>query len=296
MDELQGPFVRKLDALGFLQTADRAALASIEADAQHVPSGTDLIRDGDRAQGMIVVVEGYACRYKLRKNGRRQIIAYLVPGDVCGLDALGLDRMDHTIGTLSNCRIARVDPDVVRNLRRRPAVAQALKTAARVDEARLRVWLVNLGCRLAVERLAHLFCELFMRLREVGLVNGNSYLLPVIQHDLADTTGMTPVHVNRSLGALRRAGLIARKGRHLTILDLPRLMAVAEFEPGYLQVGKRTADGRDRIILKGATNLSVTGSPSVLDLVPSQDPLAAFFLIGRRREPLRGRPRRWAIL
>lgn len=273
MDELHGPFVRKLNALGFLQSADRAALAAIEAGAHDVPSGTDLIRDGGRAEGMIVVVEGYACRYKLRKNGRRQIIAYLVPGDVCDLGALGLDRMDHAIGTLSNCRIARVGPDVVSNLRRRPAVAQALQTAARVDEARLRVWLVSLGCRSAVERLAHLFCELFVRLREVGLVNGNSYLLPVIQHDLADTTGMTPVHVNRSLGALRRDGLIARKGKHLTILDLPRLMAVGEFDPSYLQAGKRTADRRDRIILDGTANLSVTASPSALDLVPSQDSL-----------------------
>ncbi|UYW33148.1 Crp/Fnr family transcriptional regulator [Methylorubrum extorquens] len=237
MDELHRPFVRKLDALAPLHAADKVALAAIEADAQHFPSGTDLIPDGGRAEGMIVLVEGYACRYKLRKNGRRQIIAYLVPGDVCDLDALGLDRMDHAIGTHSNCRVTRVEPNVVSDLRRRPAVAQALQTAARVDEARLRVWLVNLGCRSAVERLAHLFCELFMRLREVGLVNGNSYLLPVIQHDLADTTGMTPVHVNRSLGALRRAGLIARKGKHLTVLDLPRLMAVAEFDPGYLQLG-----------------------------------------------------------
>lgn len=273
MDQLHGPFVRKLDALGPLHTADKIALTAIEAGAHYVPSGTDLIRDGGRAEGMIVVLEGCACRYKLRKNGRRQIIAYLVPGDVCDLDALGLDRMDHAIGTLSNCRVTRVGPDVVSDLRRRPAVAQALQTAARVDEARLRVWLVNLGCRSAVERLAHLFCELFVRLRDVGLVNGNSYLLPVIQHDLADTTGMTPVHVNRSLGALRRAGLIAHKGKHLTILDLPRLMAVAEFDPGYLQAGKRTVDRRDRIILDGTTHLSVTGSPPAFGLVPSQDPL-----------------------
>lgn len=273
MDELHGPFVRKLDALGPLHAADKVALAAIEVGAQHVPSGTDLIRDGDRAEGMVVVLEGYACRYKLRKNGTRQIIAYLVPGDVCDLGALGLDRMDHAIGTLSNCRVTRVGPDVVSDLRRRPAVAQALETAARVDEARLRVWLVNLGCRSAVERLAHLFCELFVRLRKVGLVNGNSYLLPVIQYDLADTTGITPVHVNRSLGALRRAGLIARKGKHLTILDLPRLMSVGEFDPGYLQAGKRTAGRRDRIILEGTTNLSVTGSPPALELVPSQDPL-----------------------
>lgn len=257
MDELHGPFVRKLDALGSLHAADKVALAAIEAGAQHVPSGTDLVSDGDRAEGMIVVVEGYACRYKLRKNGRRQIIAYLVPGDVCDLDALGSDRMDHAIGTLSNCRIARVGPGVVSYLRRRPAIAQALETAARVDEATLRVWIVNLGCRSAVERLAHLFCELFLRLREVGLVNGNSYLLPVIQHDLADTTGMTPVHVNRSLGALRRDGLIVRKSKHLTILDLPRLMAVGEFQPDYLYARKQ-AGGRDHSLLDGAAGLKAT--------------------------------------
>ncbi len=257
MDGLHGPFVHKLDALGALQAADKIALTAIEADAKYVQSGTDLIRDDDRAEGMIVVLEGFACRYKRRKNGQRQIMAYLVPGDVCDLDALDLDRMDHAIGTLSKCRVARIKSDVVSDLRLRPAVVQALQTAARVDEATLRVWLVNLGCRSAVERLAHLFCELFVRLRSVELVQGNSFLLPVIQCDLADTTGMTAVHVNRSFGALKRAGLIGRKGKHLTIFDMPRLMSVGEFQPDYLYARKQVAR-RDHSPLNGAAGLTAT--------------------------------------
>ncbi|MEE7455902.1 cyclic nucleotide-binding protein [Methylorubrum populi] len=256
MDELHRPFVRRLDAFSPLQMAEKVALATIEIGAQRVPAGTDLIQDGDRAEGMIVVVEGYACRYKTRKNGRRQIMAYLVPGDVCDLDVLGLDRMDHAIGTLSKCRIARVGPDVAREVCWRPGVVRALQTAARVDEATLRVWLVNLGCRSAVERLAHLFCELFVRLRAVGLVEGNSFMLPVTQHDLADTCGMTTVHVNRSLGALKRDGLIARNSKLLTILDLPRLMALADFQPDYLRQSERTVRS-DRKFLDGAADLRI---------------------------------------
>jgi CRP-like cAMP-binding protein len=164
--------------------------------------------------------------------------------------------MDHAIGTFSMCRISRIGADVVRDLHQRPAVAQALQTAARVDEATMRAWLVNLGRRSAVERLAHLFCELFVRLRAVGLAEGNSFVLPVMQHDLADTTGMTTVHINRTLGALKKAGLIVRKSKHLTILDLPRLMAFAEFEPHYLQLKQQTPE-QGHTLLDGAISRSV---------------------------------------
>lgn len=231
---VSGPLSRKLQGFGRLEEADAAALAMVEAGTRLVPSGTDLVREGDRPEGMLAITEGFACRYKLRENGARQIMAYLVPGDVCDFDASVLNRMDHTIGTLSTCRVARVAPEASRDLRARPAVAGGLRMAALVDEAILREWIMNLGRRSAVERLAHLFCELLVRLRAVGLTLGNSYDLPITQLDLADTTGMTSVHVNRSLGELKRAGLIERKGRRLTLSELERLMEMAEFRPNYL--------------------------------------------------------------
>ncbi|GAA0273545.1 MULTISPECIES: Crp/Fnr family transcriptional regulator [Methylorubrum] len=240
-----GPLVRKLEAFAPLQVTDRVALTAIETAGQFFPAGKDLICEGDRPQGMLVIGQGFACQYKLRENGTRQILAYLLPGDVCDLATSRLDRMDYAIGTLSTCRAVWVAPWIVADLQRRPAVMQALQTAARVNEATLRAWLVNIGCRSAVERLAHLFCELYVRLRAVGLTKDQTFLLPITQVDLADTAGITPVHVNRSLGTLRRAGLIERKGRHFTILDLPRLAEIAEFKANYLQLDEMASE-RDR--------------------------------------------------
>ncbi|MBB2962566.1 Crp/Fnr family transcriptional regulator [Methylobacterium sp. R2-1] len=238
---MSGPVLRKLQGFSRLEEADAAALAMCEAGTRLVPAGTDLIREGDRPEGMLAITEGFACRYKLRENGARQIMAYLIPGDVCDLDISVLNRMDHAIGTLTTCRVARIAPEASRDLRSRPALARGLHRAAIVDEAILREWIMNLGRRSAVERLAHLFCELLVRMRAVGLTCGNSYDLPITQLDLADTTGMTSVHVNRSLGELRRAGLIERKGKRLTLCDLARLMEMAEFRPNYLHREMPTA-------------------------------------------------------
>ena len=120
-------------------------------------------------------------------------------------------------------------------------IGSALLWGTLVDEAILREWLVNVGSRSAVERLAHLFCELLVRLRAVDRTEGDSFELPVTQAELGDTTGLSNVHVNRSLQELRRQGLIELKGRRLTILNLPRLRAVAEFRSNYLHLGNRTA-------------------------------------------------------
>lgn len=239
---MSGPVLRKMQGFGRLEEVDVAALAMIEAGTRLVAAGTDLIREGDRPEGMIAVTEGFACRYKLRENGARQIMAYLIPGDICDFDGTVLNRMDHTVGTLSTCRVVRIPPETGRELRQRPALARGLRAAALIDEATLREWLMNIGRRSAVERLAHLFCELHVRLRTVGLTSGNSYELPITQLDLADTTGMTSVHVNRSLGELKREGLIERKSRRLTLCDPVRLAEIAEFRPDYLHRAMQYAD------------------------------------------------------
>ncbi len=238
---VSGPVLRKMQGFGRLEEVDAAALAMIEAGTRLVAAGTDLIREGDRPEGMIAVTEGFACRYKLRENGARQIMAYLIPGDICDFDGTVLNRMDHTVGTLSTCRVVRIPPETGRELRQRPALARGLRAAALIDEATLREWLMNIGRRSAVERLAHLLCELLVRLRAVGLASGNSFDLPITQIDLADTTGMTSVHVNRSLGELKRAGLIERKGKRVTLCDLPRLVELAEFRSNYLNWEAQTA-------------------------------------------------------
>ena len=232
---MANPLVRKLEAFHPLSEAERTTLERISAQGTVVGPRIDLIREGDTPDGVIVVMEGIACRQKHRANGSRQITAFLVPGDTCDLDVGLLSQMDHTVTTLSICRVVRLSGDVVtRLLEEHPAIAKALRISTLVDEATLREWLVNVGCRSAIERIAHLLCELLVRLQIAGFASEDSYELPVTQLDLADTVGLSNVHVNRSLQELRRQGVIELKGRSLKILDRQKLRNIAEFNPRYL--------------------------------------------------------------
>jgi len=236
------PLILKLESLAPLSADDRAVLERISAKPHLVPAGTDLIGEGDKPDGVYLILDGIACRYKLRASGARQIMAYLVPGDCGDPDVAMLRAMDHAIGTLSDCQVGRIDLATIRNLLEdHPQIARALRKAQLVDEATLREWLVNVGRRSADERIAHLLCELLLRLRAVGRTAGDGYALPITQEDLADTTGLTSVHVNRTLGTLKQCGLIELSGRQLRILDLAGLEALAEFKPNYLHLGGRDA-------------------------------------------------------
>ena len=242
LTDSSNPLVRKLEGFGSLTEADRAVLRRISANGHVIGPRVDLIREGDAPDGVILIMEGIACRQKHRANGARQITAYLVPGDACDLDVALLTQMDHTITTLSACRVVRIPVDVVKRIMdEHPAIARSLRLGTLVDEATLREWLVNVGCRSAIERIAHLFCELLVRLQVVGFASEDSYEFPVTQLDLADTVGLSNVHVNRSLQELRRQGVIELKGRTLKILDRQRLRAIAEFNSKYLHLGTRAA-------------------------------------------------------
>ena len=181
-------------------------LERINVNSRYVALGTDLVREGDKPDGVVLVMDGMACRHKHRANGARQIMAYLVPGDTGDLDVALLDEMDHTVTTFSACKVVCIPPETVADLLQHPRIARALRMSTLIDEATLREWLVNVGRRSAVERIAHLFCELLVRMEAVDLASGNSFDLPITQVDIADTTGMSGVHVNRSLMELRRRG------------------------------------------------------------------------------------------
>lgn len=116
----------------------------------------------------------------------------------------------------------------------RPLIARALWLAGLVDESALRAWTVSLGKRDAAERLAHLICELFVRLGIAGSDRTDGFDLPLTQEELGDALGLTPVHVNRVLRHLREAGLMSFKNRTVEIVDFPKLQKVAGFDPGYL--------------------------------------------------------------
>ena len=233
------PLVRKLQAFAALSDTDRRMLDELIVHERDLLPGTDLIKEGDRPSDVHLVTEGFACRYKELPDGKRHIMAYLVPGDFCDLHVFVLREMDHSLGTLSRCRVVDIPRVQILELLERPAIARAFWVAALVDEATLREWLVNIGSRPAEQRIAHLLCELLLRLRAVGFANGDRYELPLTQQDLADTMGMSSVHMNRVLQHLRADNLIELKGKNLVIPDLERLKAFGGFNPNYLHLTQK---------------------------------------------------------
>ena len=236
---MANPLTRKLEAFAPLPEADRRLIDDICRNPRDVGPREDLIREGDDPRDVQLILEGFACRYKLLSDGRRQITAYLIPGDFCDLHVFILKAMDHSIATLSPCRVVAIPRHRVLELTERPAIARALWWASLVDEAVLRAWLVGIGARGADERIAHLLCELLMRLRTVGLATDGAFELPITQAELADTVGLTHIHVNRILQRLRADGSITLKGKQLVILNVDKLMAFSGFDVNYLHLGER---------------------------------------------------------
>ena len=234
------PLIQKLEHGASLTDADRAVLRSASSRSRFVGAHHDLIREGERPGSVHLILEGFACRYKSLSDGRRQIMAFLVPGDFCDLHVAILGAMDHGIATLSGCTVVDIPVLTVEDLTSNHArINRALWWATLVDEGILREWLVNMGRREAPQRLAHLFCELLVRLQTVNLAKDDSYDLPLTQSELGDTLGLSSVHVNRSLQGLRSQGLLTFERGRLSILDVPRLALFAGFDRSYLHLDQR---------------------------------------------------------
>lgn len=235
---MNNPLVCRLAQFNQLSCADKQAIERISSEnVRKVAPPEDLISEGDEPKTVNVILEGWACRYKHLEDGRRQIIGFLLPGDICDLHMDVLREMDHSIGTISAVTLAEISSDTIAALpAKHPAVTRGLWWLALVAAAIQREWIVSLGQRHAVERIAHLLCELFMRLRSAGLTDGDSCQLPLTQADIADASGLSNVHANRVLQELRARQLIRLKNKVLTVPDLPALMRAAHFNPAYLHL------------------------------------------------------------
>ena len=217
--------IRKFERLSPLDLEDKALLALATDRPYAVGPHQDIIREGEAPDDVHLIVSGMAYRQKITANGSRQIIAYLLPGDFCDLNVFILDQMDHTITTLSECLVVDIPRDTILRLTERPAIARALWWATLVDEGTLREALVNIGQRRAEERMAHFLCEMLLRLDAVGLVVDNSFDLPITQQDLANTLGLSAVHINRIVQRLRSRNFVVMGRRRVTILDPAALKA-----------------------------------------------------------------------
>src|SRR3954471_4554349 len=178
----------------------------------------------------------------MAEEGKRQIFSFHIPGDIPDLQSLHLDVMDHSLSTLSACKVMFIPHETVCDLVRQcPRIGDAFWRETLIDAAVFREWIMNLGRREAYGRMAHLLCEFYVRLRAVGLTNGDAYAMPLTQAELADATGLSAVHVNRTLQELRGEGLITWRAGSVAVLDWDRLKEAGEFDPAYLHLKKEAA-------------------------------------------------------
>lgn len=228
------PFIRKLRHGPPLTEDDEAVLARLAEPLRGVERG-DITPEGAEPRSVVLVVRGWVCRHRQLENGKRQITSVFLPGDLCEPFGTLPPLTTYTLSALTPVLLARIPPHAARGAARAsPRIEEALWWDLLLSDALHREHLVSLGRRSATERLGHFFCEVHLRLGMVGLVDQASCELPITQADLADLSGLSTVHVNRSIQELRSLGLLSLRDRRLIIHDLPALRELSMFDPAYL--------------------------------------------------------------
>ena len=231
------PLMARLEREIMLTEADQLSVNEIPFYLEDLKAGEGPSWAGDRPLRSFIVLEGLLSTSKTLRDGRMQITAFHIPGDMPDLQAPHLEVLDSDIGAVSNCVLAFMTHEDLRPFcERHPRLAAALWRATLVEGAISREWVVNVGQRDALSRLAHLFCEMMTRLDAVGLVEDRSCILALTQQDLSEATGLSSVHINRTLQELRARGLVTFGQSRLTVHDFDELARVGEFQADYLHL------------------------------------------------------------
>lgn len=238
---LQTPFLHSMVA----KLARRHPLGPNEVDTLlalphrvvRLDRGSFLVREGDRATHCRVLLSGFAYRHKCTGEGERQILSIHLRGDLIDLPNVMLDMADDNIQALTDVSVALIPAEEILALAlASPSIAKAMWADTMVDASILREWLLNVGQRDARQRISHLICELALRQEDAGLCGKGQYHWPLTQEQLGETTGLTSVHVNRTLQKLRADRLLRTSGRQLIVADWERLKVAGDFTSGYLHL------------------------------------------------------------
>jgi CRP-like cAMP-binding protein len=239
-------FVRRLQSILTLSDEDVRLLSEMPTTVRSYRSDQDIVREGDKPSQCCLLLDGFLYRHKIANGSNRQIMSFHVPGDIPDLHSLHLGRMDHNLTSLGPAVVAFIPHSYFRDvLPRSPQLTHALWRETLVDAAVFREWVVNVGARDALARIAHVLCEFKLRLQAVGLVKDETFALTARQTDIADVVGITAVHANRVIQELRGRGLIEWEDRTVTILQWDELAKVGDFSADYLHLRKEepaTAD------------------------------------------------------
>ena len=231
------PLLTKLARTLVLSEAEAAAIRAVPFQSVAVKADQSIAREGDTPSRSCLVAEGVACTSKVAAGGKRQIMALHFEGDMPDLHSLHLKLLDSDLWAISDCRLDYFPHADLRALNRaHPRLGEELWRVNLVEASIYREWVVNVAQREAPSRMAHLFCETMLRMREAGLAKGGTCSFPVTQGDLAEMTGLSPVHINRTLQTLREQGLISFGRGTLTIRDWEALVELGDFRDDYLHL------------------------------------------------------------
>ncbi len=234
---MSNPLILKLGRRDTLSAEEMRVLEGAPARTIAYRADEDMVREGDRPIESKLLLKGFAARYKILGRGKRQITHIHVPGDFVDLHSFTLKLMDHDIVALSDAVVAAVPHETLRRITdEHPHLTRLLWLNTVIDGAIHRQTIVVIGRQDARGRLAHLVCELFVRLEIVGETEGYRFELPLTQPEIGDVLGLSTVHVNRTLQELRSDGLLTWERTTVDILNWERLRRVAEFNPDYLNL------------------------------------------------------------
>jgi CRP-like cAMP-binding protein len=235
--------LRKLEYSGPLSDSDREAVLALPHTLKSIEPQGYIVREGDKPSHSCLLRTGFVYRHKIVANGARQICSIHMAGDIVDLQNSLLGTADHNVQALTRAEVALIPRTAIRAIAfERPAVGMAMWFDTLVDGSIFREWIANVGRRDARTRLAHLLCEFALRLEAAGLGKHDDYTLPMTQEQLADCTGLTSVHVNRTLRGLDIDGVIKRTSRSVTVEDWKRLAAEGDFRSGYLHLREDQLD------------------------------------------------------
>ena len=236
------PLVRKMESIVDLTSEEQDALRALPMMVRELHADQDIVRDGDQPSQSCLILEGFAHRYKLVGEERRQILAFHIPGEIPDLQSLYLKTMDHSLAALTDVRVGFIQHRALFDLiARYPRIGGAFWRETLIDAAIFREWMVGMGRRRAPSRIAHFFCEMYARLDSIGMAENRTVPLPITQEELGDALGMSAVHTNRALQDLRAQGLITFERGRLTVDDWEGLVELGEFDATYLHLAQKDA-------------------------------------------------------
>jgi CRP-like cAMP-binding protein len=218
-----------------LTQEEKAAVLDLSGQVKQFAPHIDIVRLGEEVDHACLVVEGLVGRFGQNRDGVRQITCLHIPGDMGDLPSVVSPKSGWALSALTRTTVLQIPHCELRRVAaKHSGVAEAFWRDCVADGSIFSEWVVNVGRRSAISRLAHVFCEMGIRCERSGQGNRHSFPLPISQTDLGDATGLTNVHVNRTLKELRGRSVVSARDNRVTVYDWNELVSIGDFDDSYM--------------------------------------------------------------